>query len=103
MQLKDPQGIMDHLNTSNFNSVLTAFSGYIREFEDLVSEVNKICETLVQNWKGEGRNAFEKDYRQVQINLKDIAGIMYDLRDALIDAHAEYIKTDDALAKNFDS
>ena len=81
---------------------MTAFSGYIREFEDR-SARSEICETLVQNWKGEGRNAFEKDYRQVQINLKDIAGIMYDLRDALIDAHAEYIKTDDALAKNFDS
>jgi hypothetical protein len=40
---------------------------------------------------------------QVRLNLQDISDIMYDLRDALIDAHAEYMKTDSALSKSFES
>lgn len=92
-----------HLDTSRFNDTMTAYSNYIRQFEEIVRGVNAAANAVVGRWKGKGRDAFEKDYRQVQLNLKDIAGIMYDLRDALIDAHAEYMKTDSSLSKSFES
>lgn len=92
-----------HLDTIHFNDTITAYSNYIKQFEDIVRGVNSAAGTMVDRWKGKGRNAFEKDYRQVQLNLKDISDIMYDLRDALIDAHAEYMKTDSALSKSFES
>lgn len=89
------------LDTKNFDSTVAAYKGYIKDFEDLVSDVNKICANIVDNWKGKGRDAFEKDYRQVQINLKDISEIMYELRDALAQAHGEYIKMDVTVAKSY--
>jgi len=96
-------GNVNHLDTANFNATMSAYTNYIRQFESIASGVNTAAGTMVDNWKGKGRNAFEKDYRQVQLNLKDITDIMYDLRDALIDAHAEYMKTDSALSKSFES
>jgi WXG100 family type VII secretion target len=96
-------GNVKHLDTANFNATMTAYATYIKQFEAIVRDVNNTCETMVDRWKGNGRNAFEKDYKQVQLNLKDLSEIMYDLRDALVDAHAEYMKTDSALSKSFDS
>lgn len=103
MASKTSAGNVKHLDTGNFNAALTTYANYIRQFEALVRDVNSTCGTMVENWKGEGRDAFEKDFKQVQINLKDISDIMYDLRDGLIDAHAEYMKTDAALSKSFES
>ena len=47
------------------------------------------------------KTQFEKDYNVIYLCLKDISEIMYELRDALIDAEAEYIKTDEECAKSF--
>lgn len=92
-----------HLDTINFNSTINNYSGYIKRYEGLVEDVDRIVSKVLANWDGEGRDAFEKDCKQVQINLKDVAEIMYDLRDALINAHAEYMKTDNSLSKSFES
>jgi uncharacterized protein YukE len=99
----DMAGNVNHLDTINFNDTMTAYANYIQQFEGIVSSVNAAASTMVDNWKGKGCSAFEKDYKQVQLNLKDISDIMYNLRDALIDAQAEYIKTESALSKSFES
>ena len=96
-------GNVKHLDTINFNSTIAAYAKHIKQFEDIVRSVNSSTKTMTDNWKGRGCDAFEKDCKQIQLNLKDISEIMYDLRDALIDAHAEYMKTDAALSKSFDS
>lgn len=96
-------GNVKHLDTLHFNDTMSAYANYIRQFEEIVRDVNSITNTMIDNWKGKGRNAFEKDCRQVQLNLKDISEIMYDLREALCDAHAEYMKTDSALSKSFET
>ena len=95
-------GRVSHLSTINFNDTIKAYSGYIIEFERIVNGINRTTGTVIDKWKGKGRNAFEKDCKQVQLNLKDISDIMYNLRDALVNAHAEYIKTDLALSKSFE-
>ena len=97
------EGNVKHLDTANFNDTMSAYASFIKQYEDIVRGVNTAASTMVDNWRGKGRNAFEKDYKQVQQNLKDISDIMYDLRDALINAHAEYMKTDSALSKSFES
>lgn len=96
-------GNVKSLDTLHFNETMKDYENYIRQFEDIVRNVNFVAGKLVDCWKGKGRDAFEKDYKQVQLNLKDLSDIMYDLRDALIDAHAEYMKTDSALSKSFES
>ena len=92
-----------HLDTISFNSTILAYNGYIKRFEEIVEAVERITGQVLSHWDGVGRDAFEKDCKQVQLNLKDVAEIMYDLRDALTDAHAEYMKADNSLSKSFES
>lgn len=94
---------VNHLDTRSFEEAITAFSGYITDFERIVSDVRSIHREMLKNWEGEGRKAFEKDCNQVQLNLKDLSDIMYELRDALINAQTEYIQKDAAVSKAFDS
>ena len=101
--MSDAQGNLTHLDTASFESTITAYANYIKQFEEIVRGVNSTASRMIDNWAGKGRDAFEKDYKQVQLNLKDISDIMYDLRDALVDAQAEYIKTDASLSKSFES
>lgn len=103
MAKSNSSGQVNHLDTNNFNETILAFNGYIRRYESIVSSVEQITGQVLARWYGVGHDAFEKDCKQVQLNLKDIAGIMYDLRDALTNAHSEYMKTDNSLSKSFES
>jgi len=94
---------VNHLDTKYFNSIINAYSAHITAFEDIVIDVNNTVNTITSNWVGKGRNAFATDSTQVQMNLRDITGIMYELRDALINAHAEYMQADNATAKSIES
>lgn len=92
-----------HLETASFSDTIHMYEKSIKQFEAIVRDVNKTCETIAAQWKGKGRDAFNKDYQQVQINLKDVTDIMYDIRDALINAQSEYMKADEALSKSYES
>lgn len=94
---------VNHLDTASFNDTIHTYERHIQQFEDIVRSVAQVNGQVLAHWKGVGRDAFEKDCTQVRINLKDVTDIMYDLRDALINAHAEYMKTDNSLSKSFES
>ncbi len=96
-------GNVRHLDTVEFQATVTQYETHIKTFEGIIEDVGKITDTLLDNWKGKGCKAFETDSGQVQLNLKDISEIMYDLRDALVEAEAEYMKTDLELSKGFDT
>lgn len=96
-------GNVNHLDTINFNDTISMYTNQISQFEAIVRDVNSTASTMIDRWKGKGRNAFEKDYKQVQLNLKDVTEIMYNLLDALVNALDEYIETDSALSSNFQS
>lgn len=97
------KGSVRHLETKSFSETIHLFERSIKEFEAIVSSINSTCEKIVGEWKGKGRDAFNADYMQVQINLKDVTDIMYDARDALINAQAEYMKADESLSKSYES
>lgn len=94
---------VDHLDTINFNETILAYNKYIKRYEGIVESVNRITNQVLDHWDGVGHDAFEKYCKQVQLNLRDIADIMYDLRDALTNAHSEYMKADNSLSKSFES
>ena len=96
-------GNATHLDTINFNDAISLSGTDITQFDKIVGDVKRINENMVSKWKGKGCSAYELDCKQVQLNLKDISDIMYDLRDALVNAHAEYIKMDLALSKSYDT
>ena len=54
---------------------------------------------MITRWTGEGKTQFEKNYNTLYRQLTDIADIMYELYEALIDAEAAYIQADEETAK----
>lgn len=98
---KTSEGHVEHLDTHKFESSINAFKDGVVEYDRITTGVMQTTNNLMCNWKGEGKTQFEKDYNVIYLCLKDISEIMYELRDALIDAEAEYIKTDEECAKSF--
>lgn len=88
-----------HLDTKKFDSTITAFKSGISQYNDIKSEVEKATNTLLGSWQGKGKAQFEKDYTTIYRQLTDIADIMYELHDALIEAEAAYIQADEEAAK----
>lgn len=69
------------------------------EYKDVMKHISNATTSLTSTWYGEGKTAFEKDYSTIYQQLSDISDIMYDLYDALIDAAATYVQTDEEIAK----
>jgi len=96
-------GYFNTLDTLNFNDTITAYNNYKTQFERIVRDFNNTTRTMTNNWKGKGCNAFERDCRQVQLNLGDISDIMAEIKSALENAREEYCGTDDDLAAYYRS
>ena len=92
--MSNQSGGVRSLDTIRFRQTINAFAGQVRQFEGIVEGINRSVNVLMGDWRGQGASAFERDSRQVQTNLQDIAGIMYDIRDALDKAEAEYMASD---------
>lgn len=92
-------GTVNYLDTKKFDSTIAAFKSGIEEYNSIKSDMEKTTNTLFNNWQGKGKTQFEKDYTTIYQQLNDIADIMYELYEALIDAEAAYIQADEEAAK----
>ena len=90
---------VNHLETKKFDSTIAKFKFGIEEYNEIKSDVEKTTNALFSNWQGKGKTQFEKDYATIFQQLTDIADIMYELYDALVDAEAAYIQADEDAAK----
>lgn len=90
-----------YLKTDDFTATVNAFKSGVNEYNSIKSEVQRITNNVLMTWKGEGRKQFEKDYAIIFRQLEDIGDIMYELYDALIEAQATYVTTDEELSKQF--
>lgn len=88
-----------YLDTKKFSEVVDIFNKEIETYNDIKSDVEKITNALFKDWQGKGKTQFEKDYTTIYQQLTDIADIMYELYNALIDAQAAYIQADEEAAK----
>ena len=86
----DSQKLLDAANTIDV---------CLKDYKNIIKRISTTTNDLLDSWYGEGRTEFEKDYSTVYQQLSDISDIMYDLYDALVDADATYIQTDEELAK----
>lgn len=93
------QGVR-YLETQKLTDAANTLDGCINKYNDVVKDIVSKTDQLLATWMGEGKTAFEKDYSTIYRQLEDISEVMYDLYDALIDAAATYIKTDEEIAKN---
>lgn len=86
----DSQKLLDAANT---------IDACLKDYKNIIKRISTTTNDLLDSWYGEGRTEFEKDYSTVYQQLSDISDIMYDLYDALVDADATYVQTDEELAK----
>lgn len=92
-------GTVNHLDTKGFNDAIEAFKNGIEEYNSIKADVSKTTKALFFNWQGKGKKQYESDYTTIYQQLNDIADIMYELYDSLVDAKALYIQADVEAAK----
>lgn len=93
------QGNVQHLDTEKFANTISTLKKSIAEYNDIKNEIKVTTDTLFEDWIGEGKTQFQKDYATLFRQLTDIADIMYELYDTLVEAEATYIKADEEAAK----
>ena len=88
-----------YLDTSGFDNAITAFRDGITEYNAIRSNVKWTTLRLFEEWQGEGKMQFEKNYNTLYMQLSDIADVMYELYNTLAESEAAYIKADEETAK----
>lgn len=90
VQYLDSQVLLDAAKT--VDTCLLDYTGAIKRVTNTTND-------LLDTWHGEGAKEFEKDFTTIYQQLSDIGEIMSDLYQALVDADATYVKTDEQIAK----
>ena len=93
------ESVIRKLDTSKMDAAIKAFSEGVKEYNNIRTTVKLATTNLFLYWSWKGRNAFEKDYEALYIQLKDIEDILYELYNALVDGLSAYISSDEALNK----
>lgn len=92
-------GKVTFLDTNKFSSTISAFKSGIEDYNNIKNGVERTSNTLLESWEGKGKTQFEKDYTTIYRQMEDIADIMYELYDALVDAQSVYVLADEEAAK----
>lgn len=92
---------VEYLESQALITAAKQFDDFVKNFNQYIKDINSVTDELLLSWHGEGRTEFEKDYSTIYRQLKDISDVLYELYDALIDADATYVQTDEDIAKSF--
>lgn len=89
-----------HIDTELMYEAVKAFGTAYDEFHNCKDDITNIIDKVLDNWKGEGCDAFKKDYRTLTSQLKDLEDVLMDLREGIITAEESYIETDAEVSKS---
>ena len=87
------------LDTKAFDEAIAKKDGLIKTYTELNDEYDRIVNTLMENWKGRGAAAFEKDARTVKTNITGIFDILKIMCDTLEDCKLVFQECDTALGE----
>ena len=73
------------LDTRAFDAAIAMKEDLIRSYDALNTEYDRIVNSLMQDWKGRGAEAFRKDAQTVKTNIIGIYDIMRTMCDTLED------------------
>lgn len=90
---------VEYLESQKLLDAANSINECIKEYKGIIKRITNTTNDLLGSWYGEGKTEFEKDYTTIYQQLSDISDIMYDLYDALVDADATYVQTDEEIAK----
>lgn len=91
--------IVTYLDSQKLLDAANTLDACIADYVDLVKRISQETQALLNEWHGKGKEEFDKDYTTIYRQLSDISDVMYELYDALVDADATYVQTDEDIAK----
>lgn len=80
-----------------------AFDNAMKEYKAHKDDIKTAVDDLLEHWEGDGRTAFEKDYRLLTNQLEDLMDVLLDLRKGIVDAETSFIEADAEVSKNIAS
>lgn len=95
-----PKGSVQHIDTDIMFDAQQAFVTACDSFHDCKDDITNIIDKALDNWEGEGRKAFEKDYKTLVVQLKDLEDVLMDLRQGIITTEERYIEVDAEVSKS---
>lgn len=87
------------LDTKAFDEAIAKKQGLINSYNALNQEYDRIVNNLMENWKGRGAAAFQKDAATVKTNIVGIFDILKTMCDTLSDCKEIFSECDAALGE----
>lgn len=103
MSGKAQNGGLSTVNTESINECRKAFDDAMTAYKNHKDDIKGIVDDLLDHWEGDGRKAFEKDYKLLTRQLEDLMDVLLDLRKGIVDAEAQFIEADTQVGKNIAS
>lgn len=73
----------------------------VSDFHKSQQEVNRITQNVKDNWVGDGRNAFESQYKILISKIDDFGDTIEEIYNALVDSETQYETADNDLKQQF--
>lgn len=87
------------IDTRVFDRCIQRKDGFIRRYDKIITDYNKIIDRLSQNWKGRGADTFITDAGKIRTNIKGIADILANMCNVLEDCRTVIAQTDSMLSE----
>ncbi|WP_346894402.1 WXG100 family type VII secretion target [Clostridium sp. UBA7503] len=88
-----------YLDTERMSETVQTFKNEISNFEKTKLDIERATNDLLKDWVGKGRNSFEKKYKLLYGQLKDIEESLEEFYEALVESQSSYYDADEEFAK----
>lgn len=85
------------LDTRSFDAFIAEKESLVQRYDDINTTYDQIVKTLLDNWRGEGADAFRIDAKKVKANITGIYDILKIMCDTLTDCRQIFDECDRAL------
>lgn len=90
-----------HIDTEKIYATHQQIKELVESYKNVNFAVTQITNRIKENWVGKGRNEFESQYNLLIKKIDDFGDTLQEIYDALVEAEAEYEKSDDGLRQEF--
>lgn len=93
---------IEFLNTQDIVDVYQKFRDTLTSLNEIRDGIELQTTRLYAVWNGQGRNAFENQYRQLFSKISDINDALDEMYQAMVNAVAAYQQVDEQIAQQID-
>lgn len=73
------------LDSSSIEEFISKSADFIERYDTIQNTFNTTVKTLLENWKGRGADAFERDAENIRSNITSLRDILATMTDTLAD------------------